>query len=105
MYFQRLDQRVEMINRAGLVSVPVLFWAIEGDANPIHSLPDGQAILVGRYMVARWGGAFGAWILAGHGDYTGERAARWRKLGQGIFGDRSHAPVFMHAKGKCWVQV
>ena len=103
-YFQRLDQRVEMINRAGLVSVPILYWAIEGDANPIHSLPDDQAILLGRYMVARWGGVFGAWILAGDGDYTGERAARWRKLGQGIFGDRSHAPVFMHPKGKSWVQ-
>ena len=33
-----------MINAAGLVSVPVLFWAIDGEANPVHALPDDQAI-------------------------------------------------------------
>ena len=102
-YFQRLDKRVEMINAAGLVSVPVLFWAIDGEANPVHALPDDQAILLGRYMVARWGGSFGAWILAGDGDYTGDHAVRWRKLGQGIFGDRLQASVFIHPKGKSWV--
>ena len=105
-YFKRLDQRVEMINRAGLVSVPVLFWAIDGEANPVHSLPDDQAILLGRYMAARWGGVCGAWILAGDGDYTGDRAARWKKSGRAFSGiDQKHRFSFTRkAKAGCSIR-
>jgi hypothetical protein len=102
-FFQRLDRRVEAINNAGLLSVPVLLWAIRGDENPGNLLPDDQAVLLARYMVARWGATYGAWFLGGDGDYSGTRAARWRTLGQAVFGDGRHFPVFMHPKGKSWV--
>ena len=102
-YFQRLDYRVEAINNAGLLSVPVLLWAIRGDENPANILPDDQAILLARYMVARWGATYGAWFLGGDGDYSGTQAARWRTLGQAVFGGSRHFPVFMHPKGKSWV--
>ena len=41
---------ISMRSRFGycVVSVPVLFWAIDGEANPVHALPDDQAILLGR---------------------------------------------------------
>ena len=102
-FFQRLDRRVEAINDAGLLSVPVLLWAIRGDENPVNILPDDQAILLARYMVARWGATYGAWFLGGDGDYSGTHAARWRTLGQAVFGGGRHFPVFMHPKGKSWV--
>lgn len=102
-YFKRLDKRVEAINQAGLLNVPVLFWATDGGVSPIDSLPDGQAILLGRYMVARWGANFGAWILGADVDYSGSSGERWAKIGRAIFGDRSHAPVFIHPKAKSWI--
>jgi hypothetical protein len=106
-FFQRLDAKVEAMNRAGLLSVPVLLWAINGGGNPKVnpgvSLPDDQAILLARYMVARWSGNAVAWILAGDGEYRGEKAERWRRIGRAVFNDISHAPVTMHPGGMQWV--
>lgn len=106
-FFQRLDERVEAMNQAGLVSVPVLLWAIKAGGNPKVnpgvSLPEDQAILLARYMVARWSGSAGAWILGGDGDYRGEKAAKWKRIGQAVFGDIAHAPVTMHPGGMQWL--
>ena len=106
-FFQRLDRKVEALNKAGLLSVPVLLWAIHGGGNPqINpgvSLADDQAILLARYMVGRWGGNDVIWILAGDGDYRGERAERWKRIGRAVFNDISHAPVTMHPGGMQWV--
>jgi len=106
-FFQRLDQKVVAMNRAGFLSVPVLLWAITGGSNPAInpgvSLPEDQAILLARYMVARWQGDAVVWILNGDGDYRGEKAARWRRIGQAVFGDIAHAPVTCHPGGNHWV--
>ena len=106
-YFQRLDEKVEAMNKAGLVSVPVLLWAINTGANPKVnpgvSLPDDQAVLLARYMVARWGGNAVAWILGGDSDYRGSKAEKWKRIGGAVFGDIAHAPVTMHPGGMQWV--
>jgi hypothetical protein len=106
-FFQRLDEKVEAMNKAGLVSVPVLLWAINGGGNPKVnpgvSLPEDQAILLARYMVARWGGNAVAWILAGDADYRGDKAAKWQRIGRAVFDDIDHAPVTMHPGGMQWV--
>jgi hypothetical protein len=106
-FFQRLDGKVAALNEAGLVAAPVLLWAIGSGGNPKvnpgHSLPDDQAILLARYMVARWGGNAVAWILGGDGDYRGGKADKWRRIGRAVFGDIAHAPVTMHPGGEHWV--
>ena len=102
-YFQRLDKRLEAINNAGLISVPVLFWASNEEANLINSLSEDQAVLLGRYMIARWGASFGAWILGADSNYSGQQGERWKKIGQGIFEDRRRDPVFIHPKAKSWI--
>ena len=106
-FFQRLDQKVEALDKAGLVSVPVLLWAYNGGANPQVnpgvSLPEDQAILLARYMVARWGGNDVIWILAGDGDYQGEKAERWKRIGRAVFGNIAHTPVTMHPRGMQWI--
>ncbi len=106
-FFQRLDQKVEALDKAGLLSVPVMLWAINGGANPQVnpgvSLPEDQAILLGRYMVARWGANHVAWILGGDGDYRGEKAEKWKRIGRAVFNDIPHAPVTMHPGGMQWV--
>lgn len=107
-FFQRLDARVVALNRAGVLSVPVLLWAIGGgsnpDVNPGQSLPEDQAIRLAQYMIARWQGYNSAWILGGDGDYRGPRAEKWKRIGRGVFGDAPHAPAMMHSGGMHWVR-
>jgi hypothetical protein len=105
-FFRRLDARVDAMQRAGMLNVPVLLWAIGGrsaDKNPGAFLPDDQAILLARYMVARWQGNAVAWMLGGDGHFFGAQAERWRTIGRAVFNDISHAPVTMHPQGRHWV--
>ncbi|MEP7190957.1 MAG: DUF4038 domain-containing protein, partial [Roseiflexaceae bacterium] len=105
-FYQRLDQRLDAINQAGLLGVPVLLWAatwsndeLVNNSNPGYTLPEDQAILLARYMLARWGAHDVVWILNGDGDYRGPKAERWHRIGQALFGERAHAPVVLHPSG------
>jgi hypothetical protein len=118
-FFQRLDARMDALNRAGLLSAPVMLWAIGGGSNPAvnpgFSLPEDQAIRLAQYMVARWQGHDVLWILPGDGDYRGERAEKWKRIGRAVFGPSArvdstarsgpaaHAPVVLHPGGMHWV--
>lgn len=110
LFFQRLDERFDRMSAAGLLSAPVMLWAAHwaaeedlNQANPGYFLPEDQAILLGRYLVARWGANPVVWILPGDGDYRGEFAERWIRIGRGIFADQPHAPVSLHPGGLMWV--
>ena len=106
-FFQRLDAKVAAMDRAGLLNVPVLLWAIGGGTNPAinpgFSLPEDQAIRLAQYMVARWQPYDVVWILPGDGDYRGERAEKWKRIGRAVFGSTPHAPVVLHPGGMHWV--
>jgi hypothetical protein len=88
-----------------------MLWAIGAGDNPTidpgFGLPEEEAILLAKYMVARWGAYPLAWILAGDGKYFGDYAARWRRIGRAVFGDPEHAPVAVppvaiHCGGEQW---
>lgn len=106
-FFQRLDEKVDALEKAGLLSAPVMLWAITGGenpgVNPGVALAEEQAILLARYMVARWGANDVIWILGGDGDYRGEKAERWKRIGRAVFGDIPHAPVTLHPGGMQWI--
>ncbi|NPV08186.1 MAG: DUF4038 domain-containing protein [Anaerolineae bacterium] len=106
-FFARLDAKVEAVNREGLLAAPVLLWAIAApdDRNPGYSLPEDDAVALARYMVARYGAYQVAWLLGGDGDYEGEKAERWRRIGRRVFGDGHDRPVTMHPRGVQWVGV
>ena len=97
----------DALSKAGLLNVPVLLWAIGGGSNPRvnpgYSLPEQQAIILARYMVARWQANPVFWFLGGDGDYRGEKAERWKRIGRAVFDGTSHAPVTMHPGGMHWV--
>ncbi len=106
-FFRRLDAKADAVNKAGLVNAPVLLWAIGGgskEKNPGAFLPEDQAILLVRYMVARWQANDVVWILAGDGHYFGVEGERWRRIGRAVFNDIHHAPVAMHPQGHHWIQ-
>ncbi|MSQ44219.1 MAG: DUF4038 domain-containing protein, partial [Chloroflexi bacterium] len=117
----------------GIVGVPVLLWAIEttevdpGDVvkiedstidpdtvppqpviehNPGQFLSEEDAAVLARYLVARWHAHPVVFILNGDGDYTGEKAARWHRIGREVFGTDGNAgrpPVAVHPGGIQWV--
>ncbi len=99
-FFQRLDERVEIANHEGFLTAPVMFWGPEtggGDRSPALSrLPEDQAILLARHMVARWGANDVVWILRANGHSNKKLAGRWKRIGQSVFGPVDHAPVALH---------
>ena len=102
-YFQRLDKYVDAINEAGLLAVPVLLWAIRGDDNPGYYLPEEQKIVLAQYMVARYGAHQVLWFLGGDGDYSGEKAETWKRVGRAVFHPDQHRLATMHPRGRSWV--
>ena len=105
-FFQKLDAKAEAVNRAGLLNVPVLLWAIGGrsaERNPGAFLSETQAVLLARYMVARWQAHHVAWILAGDGHFFGSEGEKWRRIGRAVFNEITHAPVIMHPQGRHWI--
>lgn len=100
-FFRRLDRKFDALNDVGLLAAPVLLWAL-GDS-PGRYLPDGQATMLARYMVARYGAHQTLWILGGDGSYGGGRAERWRLIGREVFGESPRRPVTMHPQGRQWI--
>lgn len=105
-FFRQLDRKSQALTRAGLLSVPVMLWAYAGgpdpEINPGISLPADQAILLARYMLARWGAEPVVWLINGDGKYIGADAGKWKQIGRGVFGSVWHAPVSLHPGGRSW---
>ena len=89
-FFQHLDHKIDQINAHGLVAAPVLLWALprgEGKAlSPGYALPRSEAILLAKYMVARYGAHHVVWLLGGDGLYTHFYQHRWKRIGRAVFG-------------------
>lgn len=86
-FFQRLDDRVSAINTKGMLAAPVLLWAhpSQPELNPGVRLSEAQMIQLGRYLVARYGAHQVVWMLNGDGDYSGENAPKWKRVGRAVF--------------------
>ncbi len=106
-FYRWLDERIDALNARGMVAAPVLLWAVGGatsELNPGNFLPEDQAVLLARYMVARYGAHHVVWFLGGDGDYRGEKAEPWKRIGRAVFDAHSPArPATMHPGGRQWV--
>jgi len=107
IFFHHLDGKIDRINAHGLVAAPVLLWALpwgQGrELSPGYYLPESEAILLARYMVARYGGNHVIWILGGDGAYVGPFEQRWKNIGRGVFGDEHPGLVAQHPHGQSWI--
>ncbi|MCS7181024.1 MAG: DUF4038 domain-containing protein, partial [bacterium] len=101
-FFKRLDPKVEMINMYGLVAVPVILWAL-GLPSPGVIFSEDNLIKLARYIVARWGAYQVIWILGGDGDYKGEKAEKWKRIGRNVFRERHDRLITMHPCGLSWI--
>jgi hypothetical protein len=106
-FFQHMDAKVDQINQYGLVAAPVILWALpKGDGrylSPGYHLPIEEAILLSKYIVARYGGNQVVWMLGGDGQYYGDLEDRWKTIGREVFGSIHHAPVTLHPHGHSWI--
>lgn len=102
-FFQRMDRYIEAINRSCLLAIPVLLWAIRGEENPGYSLPEAQKIILAEYMIARYGAYQVLWFLGGDGNYSGENAESWKRIGRAVFHPDQHRLASMHVGGKSWI--
>jgi hypothetical protein len=103
-FFSEMDGRIDLMNRAGLLSAiaPLRELTLPG-GSPVVALPEDQAILMLRYMVARWGAYDVAWILTCEGDNLATNVERWKRIGRAVFGGIAHAPVMVYPGESYWV--
>ena len=77
-FFQYLDKRIEAINQHGMAFGGVLIWSASWNQqarhlNPGQTLSEEQIILLGRYLMARYGAYHSVWFLGGDDDYSDQK--------------------------------
>jgi len=107
-FFRRLDRKIDHVNTHGLVAAPVILWALPfgrgRHLSPGYHLPQDEAILLARYIVARFGANHVIWILGGDGRYVDEYEQRWKNIGRGVFGAGEHQGIVsQHPHGRSWI--
>lgn len=106
-FFRRLDRRIDQANQKGLIVSPVLLWALpfgQGrHLSPGYTLPLDEAVLLARYIVARYQGNQVIWTLGGDGKYYDDQELKWKEIGRRVFNDIDHAPVTLHPHGISWL--
>ncbi|HEY2784082.1 MAG TPA: DUF4038 domain-containing protein [Fimbriiglobus sp.] len=100
-FYRRLDARLEAINDAGLLAVPVLCWAcVKGDPGIV--LNEEQVIDLCRLEVERYKSANVLWILIGDNRYAAADAVKWKRVGRAVFGEKPGTLVTTHPSGENW---
>jgi len=106
-FFRHLDEKMDRINAHGHVAGLVLLWALPfgmgRELSPGYYLPDQEAILLARYIIARYQAHHVVWILGGDGKYDAELEDRWRHIGRQTFRDDPPGLATMHPHGELWV--
>jgi hypothetical protein len=106
-FFKRIDQKIDEANAKGLLVSPVVLWALPTGQgrhlSPGYTLPLEEAVLLAKYIVARYQGNHVVWTLGGDGKYYDDQEIKWKEIGRRVFNDIDHAPVTLHPHGSSWV--
>lgn len=106
-FFKRIDQKIDEANAKGLLVSPAVLWALPNGQgrhlSPGYTLPLEEAVLLAKYIVARYQGNQVVWTLGGDGKYYDDQEVKWKEIGRRVFNDIDHAPVTLHPHGSSWV--
>lgn len=106
-FFRLIDKKIDRINDYGLIAAPVVLWALQSGAgrelSPGYYLPDDQAILLAKYIMARYGANHVVWFLGGDGNYTGTFEQRWKTIGRALSDVKQQGIVAQHPQGRSWI--
>jgi hypothetical protein len=106
-FFRLIDKKIDRINYYGLIAAPVVLWALQSGAgrelSPGYYLPDDQAILLAKYIMARYGANHVVWFLGGDGNYTGTFEQRWKTIGRALTDGKHQGIVAQHPQGRSWI--
>jgi hypothetical protein len=106
-FFKRIDQRIDEVNAKGMLVSPVILWALptgEGrHLSPGYTLPLDEAVLLAKYIVARYQGNHVVWTLGGDGRYFSDQELKWKEIGRRVFNGIDHAPVTLHPHGRSFI--
>ena len=106
-FFKRIDLKIDEANAKGLLVSPVVLWALPNGQgrhlSPGYTLPLEEAVLLAKYIVARYQGNQVVWTLGGDGRYYDDQEIKWKEIGRRVFNDTDHAPVTLHPHGSSWV--
>lgn len=106
-FFKRMDKKIDKVNSYGLVASPVILWALPFSSgrylSPGYYLPIDEAVILSKYIVARYQGNHVIWTLGGDGKYYDELEDRWKAIGRQVFEGIDHAPVTLHPHGSSYV--
>lgn len=106
-FFKRMDQKIDEANEKGLIVSPVILWALPNGQgrhlSPGYTLPLEEAVLLAKYIVARYQGNQVIWTLGGDGKYYDDQEVKWKEIGRRVFNDIDHAPVTLHPHGVSWI--
>jgi hypothetical protein len=101
-FFQRMDRYFDVVVQEGLVSAPVVLWAVGHALDPGTVLPEDQCTVLARYIVARYGAHPVVWILGGDSRYGGANAPKWQAIGRAVYGEKPAWVVTLHMGGQTW---
>lgn len=106
-FFKRIDKKIDEANAKGLLVSPVVLWALPTGQgrhlSPGYTLPLEEAVLLAKYIVARYQGNQVVWTLGGDGRYYDDQEVKWKEIGRRVFNEIDHAPVTLHPHGSSWV--
>lgn len=103
VFFQRLDRAVDAINERGLLAVPLLLHGgKDTERNSGYFLPEDQAVLLTRYMIARYDAHHVLWDVVAEGEFNGGGARYWKGIARAVFADGRRHPATLHPHGMDW---
>jgi hypothetical protein len=111
-YFRQLDLKLDLLAQTGILSAISPISNPDVEVSGTSSLPDDQAALLVRYVVARWGANAVAWLIPVSGSNEPQQVSRWKRIGPTCFAtprppvilySAEHSELFGSFKDQDWV--
>ena len=89
-FLQRLDTKVDVVTRAGLLNIIAPAWEMRAVSEEVS---EQQVAMLWEQALARWHANPALWLLAVESSSGGANIGRWRRIAETVFGAGAPAPV------------